>query len=419
MLRKKRIMSWGLLLATAAALLTGCGQSHAQELTKGMESAAQAGDYGSAEAQAVTGFGVQLLQQAYQAGEEGENFLLSPLSAAYALGMTANGAQGRTLEQMEQVLGLPADRLGQGLGGYLAQTQGEEQLRLANSLWLNEKEAFQPRQTFLEKAVGQYQAQVYQGPFDDETRKQINRWVSKKTEGMIPVILRELKSTDVMILLNALCFDAKWEEPYQKAQIRQEEFATEAGEKRQAQMMYSSEEIYWELEGGQGFLKPYAGGQYAFAALLPPEGTSMADFLPLITGEGLAQALEAARMEEIRAAIPQFKCQGDYRLDDFLKELGMTDAFDSKAADFSSLGASEDGPIYVDRALQKTYIEVNNQGTKAAAVTAVAPGDGAAPQEPKQIYEIYLERPFLYLLLDRRTNTPLMMGVTMDVAEAA
>ena len=104
--------------------------------------------------------------------------------------MTANGAQGRTLEQMEQVLGLPADRLGQGLGGYLAQTQGEEQLRLANSLWLNEKEAFQPRQTFLEKAVGQYQAQVYQGPFDDETRKQINRWVSKKTEGMIPVILR-------------------------------------------------------------------------------------------------------------------------------------------------------------------------------------------------------------------------------------
>ena len=73
----------------------------------------------------------------------------------------------------------------------------------------------------------------------------------------------------------------------------------------------------------------------------------------------------------------------------------------------------------MDRALQKTYIEVNNQGTKAAAVTAVAPGDGAAPQEPKQIYEIYLERPFLYLLLDRRTNTPLMMGVTMDVAEAA
>ncbi len=103
MLRKKRIMSWGLLLATAAALLTGCGQSHAQELTKGMESPAQAGDYGSAEAQAVTGFGVQLLQQAYQAGEEGENILLSPLSAAYALGMTANGAQGRTLEQMEQV----------------------------------------------------------------------------------------------------------------------------------------------------------------------------------------------------------------------------------------------------------------------------------------------------------------------------
>ncbi len=245
MLRKKRIMSWGLLLATAAALLTDCGQSHAQGLTKGMENAAQAGDYGSAEARPLPTLASNYCSKHTRGGRGREYFT----SAAYALGMTANGAQGRTLEQMEQVLGLPADRLGQGLGGYLAQTQGEEQLRLANSLWFNEKEAFQPDRSFLEKAVEQYQSQVYQGPFDDEMRKQISRWVDKKTEGMIPVILQELKSTDVMILLNALYVDAKWEEPYQKAQIRQKEFATEAGEKRQAQTMYSSEEIYWELEG--------------------------------------------------------------------------------------------------------------------------------------------------------------------------
>ena len=414
---KKRIASWGLLLAMTAAVLAGCGQSHAQELTRGMESAVPAGDYGAAEAQALTGFGVRLLQQAYQAGEEGENILISPLSAAYALGMTANGAKGRTLEQMEQVLGLSAERLGSALGGYLAQSQGEDQLKLANSLWLNEKDGFQPNQTFLEKTAGQYQAQVYQGPFDGETLKQLNRWVSQKTGGMIPFILRELKTTDVAILLNALYFDAKWQEPYQKTQIRQGEFAAETGEKRQAQMMYSSESIYWELEGGQGFWKPYQGGRYAFAALLPPEGTSMADFISRMTGEGLTQGLEAARIEKIQAAIPQFQCQGDYRLDDFLKELGMTDAFDPETADFSALGASENGPIYVDRALQKTYIEVDDQGTKAAAVTAVAPGDGAAP-EPKQIYEIYLDRPFFYLLLDQRTNTPLMMGVMYDVEEA-
>ena len=210
-----------------------------------MENAAQAGDYGRAEARPLPTLASNYCSKHTRGGRGREYFT----SAAYALGMTANGAQGRTLEQMEQVLGLPADRLGQGLGGYLAQTQGEEQLRLANSVWFNEKEAFQPDRSFLEKAVEQYQSQVYQSPFDDEMRKQISRWVGKKTEGMISIILKELKSTDVMILLNALYVDAKWEEPYQKAQIRQEEFATEAGEKRQAQTMYSSEEIYWELEG--------------------------------------------------------------------------------------------------------------------------------------------------------------------------
>lgn len=415
---KRRMVSWALLLAITGALLAGCGQSYesyAGELTQEIQSTARAEDYGSQQAQAITSFGVGLLQQVYQADTE-ENLLLSPLSAAYALGMTANGAKGQTLEQMEQVLGLPADQLSQALGGYLVQLGQDKQLHLANSLWVNGKEEFHPNQDFLDKAAGQYQAQVFQGPFDDEMLKQINSWVSKKTQGRIPFILQELDNRDVMVLLNALYFDAKWEIPYRKTQIEDEIFTTEAGEQRQAKMMHSGEDLYWQLEGGQGFLKPYQGDRYVFAALLPPEGTAMADFLPRITGEGLARALEQARNEDVRVSIPQFKWEGSYELIGSLKGLGIMDAFDPSTADFSALGTSEAGPIYVDLVRQKTYIQVDDQGTKAAASTAIAMKDGAAPVQ-KQIYEIYLDRPFFYLLLDRQTNTPLMMGVMMDLEQ--
>lgn len=415
---KRRMISWALLLTVTGALLAGCGQgyeSYAGELTQEIQSTARAEDYGSQQAQAITSFGVGLLQQVYQADTE-ENLLLSPLSAAYALGMTANGAKGQTLEQMEQVLGLPADQLSQALGGYLVQLGQDKQLRLANSLWVNGKEEFHPNQDFLDKAAGQYQAQVFQGTFDDEMLKQINRWVSKKTQGRIPFILQELDNRDVMVLLNALYFDAKWETPYRKTQIQDEIFTTEAGEQCPAKMMHSGEDLYWQLEGGQGFLKPYQGDRYAFAALLPPEGTAMADFLPRITGEGLAQALEQARNEDVRVSIPQFKWEGSYELIESLKGLGIMDAFDPNTADFSALGTSEAGPIYVDLVRQKTYIQVDDQGTKAAASTAIAMKDGDAPVQ-KQIYEIYLDRPFFYLLLDRQTNTPLMMGVMMDLEQ--
>lgn len=410
------MIGWALLLTVTGALLAGCGQSYeiyAGELTREAESTARAEDYGSRQAQAVTDFGVALLQQVYQA-DTGENLLLSPLSAAYALGMTANGAEGQTLAQMEQVLGLPADQLSQALGGYLVQLGQDKQLRLANSLWVNNKEEFHPNQVFLDKAAGDYQAQVFQGSFDGETLKQINSWVSQKTQGRIPSILEQLDNGNVMVLLNALYFDAKWEQPYRKLQVQDELFTTEAGEKRQAKMMHSGEDLYWQLEGGQGFLKPYQGGRYAFAALLPPEGTAMADFLPRITGQGLAQALEQARNEDVRVSIPQFKWEGSYELIEYLEGLGMTDPFDPDLADFSALGVSENGPIYIDLVRQKTYIQVDDQGTKAAAVTAVEMSEGAAPIQ-KQIYEIYLDRPFFYLLLDRQTNTPLMMGVMMDL----
>lgn len=415
---KRRGISWALLLATTAALLAGCGQSYGEELTAGLEWDGERGEYLPSDAQALNGFGAKLLQKA---GEErpGENILLSPLSAAYALGMTANGAKGRTLEQMEEVLGLPSYRLNQAFGAYLQiAASKDDPLRLANSIWVNERESFHPNQDFLEQSAGQYQAQVYRGPFDEKTLKQINAWVSARTEGRIPRMLEEFQDDDVMILLNALCFEAKWMEPYEKRQVREGEFITEAGETRQAQMMYSKEFDYISMENAQGFCKPYQGGRYAFAALLPDEGIAMGDFLAGLDGQSLFRALNGARNASVLTAIPQFSDRGDYQLQGMLQSMGMTDAFDGQTADFSGMGVSENGPLYIGQVRQKTFIEVDDQGTKAAASTLVDMKDGAAQGPIQEPYQVYLDRPFVYLLVDRQTNTPLMMGVMYDVEEA-
>lgn len=416
---KKRILSALLCLTVAVSTLpplSGCSAREG-DLMSGVRARAvstyvELNDEGAA---AVMDFSVGLFQESL---EEGKNVMISPLSVLCALAMTANGAKGETLAQMEAVFGLPLEALNPYLHALMeALTSGREaELNAANAIWFRDSERFTVEQDFLQANADWYGAGLYKAPFDDGTCRDINDWVKKHTGGMIPSILDEIPESAVMYLVNALAFEAEWQTVYEERQVRDGTFTREDGTRQDAELMYSTEYGYLEDECAAGFLKYYKGGRYAFAALLPEEGVTVAEYAAGLTGDHLRDLLSNARSEEVRTAIPVFESAYDVEMSGILQAMGMTDAFNMGAADLSGIGSSENGNLFISRVLHKTYISVDARGTKAAAVTAVEPGDSAAPiiEEPKTVY---LDRPFVYLIVDCGTNLPIFMGTVMGVGE--
>lgn len=352
----------------------------------------------------------------FKASEKsGENTLISPLSVLCALAMTANGAEGETLQQMEDVLGMTTAELNLYLYSYVqGLPQGDKyKLSLANSIWFTEDDGFTVDRDFLQINADHYGADAYQAPFNDQTRKDINNWVKQNTDGMIPEILDRISEDAVMYLVNALAFEAEWTEIYQEDQVKDGEFTKEDGTKQDATFMHGSEGIYLEDEKATGFMKLYKGGEYAFVAMLPNEGVSVSEYVASLDGAALNAMLSDPQYTTVYTSIPKFETEYDVEMSDILKDMGMPRAFDPDHAEFEKLGASTAGDIHISRVLHKTFISVGEKGTKAGAATVVESECGSyISQEPK---EVYLDRPFVYMLIDRENNVPFFIGTLMDV----
>lgn len=401
------------LTLSLGLLLTACGgpDYSAEVLSSGgRKTPVETADLSGPGAQAATDFAVKLLQNV----DDGGNILLSPVSVLSALAMTANGAAGDTKAQMEDVLGLPTADLNAYLQAYAAALPEDKDARcsLANSVWFrDDAHRLTVEQAFLDACADYYGADLFRAPFDNSTLADLNAWVSDRTDGMIPTILDRIPDSAMVYLVNALSFDGQWASVYRENQIHEDTFTTEDGTEQSAQMMYSQEFTYLEDGLATGFLKYYEGGTYAFAALLPNEGVSLEDYIASLTGQGLRDTLTFARQEAVEAAIPQFTAQYDVELSGILSELGMADAFDASQADFSAMGSSPDGPLYLSRVLHKTFLALDAQGTRAGAATVVEVDTGAAA--PGRT--VYLDRPFLYLLVDCEANLPLFIGTVQSL----
>ncbi|MCR5809751.1 MAG: serpin family protein [Clostridiales bacterium] len=358
----------------------------------------------------AAGFGVDLFKACFD-GEN--NCLVSPLSVLSALSMTVNGAKGETLEAMEKTLGMTADELNRFYADYCtALPSGDKyKLNLANSIWFTSDPRLTVERSFLQTNADYYGAEIYKADFDDQTLSDINRWVKEKTDGMIPEILDRIPPEAVMYLINALAFDAEWETVYRENEVYTRDFTLENGEKREAEYMYSEHEAYIGDENADGFVKYYSGRKYAFAALLPKEGMTVAEYVKQLDGETLMKLLAGAGSESAAAVLPKFETKFDIELSKVLTAMGMGIAFDAEAADFSGLGVSSFGNIRISRVIHKTFISVDERGTKAGAATAVEMTDEAFYLEK----EVVLNRPFVYMLIDCETNLPFFIGTMMDV----
>ncbi|MCI2106332.1 MAG: serpin family protein [Intestinimonas sp.] len=365
---------------------------------------------------AIAEFSVKLFQNS---APSSTNTLISPFSVLYALAMTANGAKGETLDQMENTFGLTVPELNRYLHAYLENLPSADKYKFsaADSIWLKDDDKLKVERDFLQTNADYYGASIYKAAFDNTTLRDINAWVSNNTDGMIEKILDKIPEDAIMYLINALAFSAEWENTYNESQVCEGTFTTKSGGKENVEMMYDSEHKYLDDGNATGFLKYYADRKYAFAALLPNEGVSINDYVASLTGKELINTLHNARDVEVKTAIPKFKSEYSVEMSSILKSMGLLDAFSADRADFSGLGHWENGNIFISQVLHKTYIAVDEKGTKAGAATIVEMMDTGCAMPSSDIKTVYLDRPFVYMLIDCETNFPIFFGTTMEISQ--
>ncbi len=386
--------------------------SAVQDLMKGMtkgKAASKTPD--SRFEKAAASFALSLFKDEYKSGK---NTLVSSLSVLTALAMTQNGAEGKTLSEMQEVLGgLDRDTLNAYMTAYLALLTGEDSaVKCANSIWVSNN--FNVKKAFLQKNADFYSAQAYKADLtSSKTVKEINSWVSKNTGGMIKKLTDGLDPLTVMVLMNALCLEAEWEEPYTDNCVSEGTFTNAKGNLVKACYMYSQEYDYIETANATGFVKYYKDGKLAFVALLPNEGTSIDSYIASLTGKGFLSALSSRKNAKVNTQMPKFKCEYSNSLVDTLKKMGMSTAFDGNSADFSSM--ANGGNVYISDVIHKTFIEVAEKGTRAGAATAVIVAEKSAAMPVEQPKEVRLTRPFVYAIIDTETNLPLFIGAQTDI----
>lgn len=343
--------------------------------------------------------------------ETHKNALISPVSLTIALAMANLGAFGTTADELNLFLAgsANAEDFNHHLAKYVdALPSGEGyNLSFANSIWINDNETFKAEDSFLQKNADFYGADIIKIPFNNNAVSEINNWVNQKTDGEINSIMDELERNSVMLLLNAVTFDGEWHTPYAEPDIAKGYFTCGDGSSATPDMMHGSENYYLNDGKATGFIKEYKNGKYRFVALMPNEGIRIEDYIATLTAESFANTIKNAEQTEVHSVMPKFKSNYDITLNETLKNLGVKTAFDPDKADFSKLGKSSAGNLYISNVIQKTYISVDEKGTKAGAVSKV---EIAAKTSLERPITVQLNRPFVYAIIEAENSIPLFIG---------
>lgn len=344
---------------------------------------------------------------------EATNLMISPLSIQTNLAMLANGSDGTTKEQFEKVLTgtLPVETYSGMLASYTNSLYSEKNMGIqgANSIWFRDSDDLKVEEAFLAINSELFGAESYASEFSTKTASDINKWVSKNTKGRITHIIDEVDKRDALILLNALCFDEKWEKKYEKKDIWDGSFTNKDGSEVMTEMLHGDADYYLWDPDTRGFIKNYKDG-YGFVVLLPEKGKNIDidDYVAGLDAKKWTRIMNTANGEaEVHATFPTFKTEYETDLVQTLKDMGMTDMFLQDKADFS--GIAKNHPLFTSIVLHKTMIEVDEAGTKAAAVTLSASKDAAGLMMDSK--EVIVDRPFVYAIIDNENKLPIFIGV--------
>ena len=346
------------------------------------------------------------------------NLFFAPGSLSTALAMTYAGARGETASQMAKVLhfALPPEKLHPSFASLNRTWNPDGQgrgfrLGVANRLWGQDGYHFLPG--FLAITRDDYGAELAQVDFGGQTeqaRRQINAWVEERTEGKIRDLIPPgaLDSLSRLVLTNAIYLKGEWSRPFEKRATKEAPFHVTSRQTLDVPMMSQEDRFpYLAGEGLKVLELPYGAGDLSMLVLLPDSIEGLAGLEARLTGDNLTRWHTALRREKVRVFVPRFKLTSQFQLADVLKAMGMPLAFTPDRADFSGMDGRRD--LFVSAVIHKAYVEVNEEGTEAAAATGIAVG-ATAVMSPKEPPVFRADHPFLFLIRENRTGSLLFLG---------
>lgn len=364
---------------------------------------------------AYTDFSFQVFDELSQE-DNTKNILFSPLSAYVCLALAVNGSEGETKEQLENVLGMKTEDLNPAVYAYAKDIVEYKEVKtsLANSVWIRDTKGLQVQDNYLQTLKNWYDVQAYKEAFNDSTVSKINDWCKKHTDGLIDHIMDPpIPSNEMLYLINALIFDGKWEEKYNNNEIQRDYFHNADGSKEKVSLLLSSEKTYLQDEDTIGFIRPYEGERMCFVGLLPrDEDADIFAYAKTLTPKKWKNLFEKRELSSVSVKIPEFKVNDKNSLVQSLKALSVEKMF-SPSAEFLPMASCEGDSPYVSGINQFTCLELDREGTKASAVTGITMAEKSL--EPEEKYEVFLDRPFVYMILDTVTGSPLFIGITQKL----
>jgi serine protease inhibitor len=361
-------------------------------------------------------FAFELLGQV-NADQPSENLFISPLSVSMALGMAMNGAAGSTFEEMRTTLGftgLTQDEINDSyrtLTALLLALDPAVEIGVGNSIWYRRGLNFE--QDFFDRVRTSFGAEVRGLDFTDPASvKPVNDWVRQQTRGRIREILDGINPLDVMYLINAIYFKGDWTRQFDKAATRPDRFTGLGGTPIDVRMMQTEGRFRaaWtpELEAVD---LPYGGGAFSMTIVVPRDSRDVNDLVARFGGADWDRVVDALAEQETMIFLPRFRLEYEKELNEVLKALGIRSAFAPGGADFTRMSAGQGREIYVSGVRHKTFVDVHEEGTEAAAVTKVTIRAVSAPPM------IRLDRPFLFAIRERHSGTILFMGKIVSPRE--
>ena len=348
-----------------------------------------------------TSFALSFFKEVNRNTPSDQNVLTSPYSAGVLLSMLAEGAEGQTREEFDQVLGGSL---------YKAEDLGSNDtltVNSANSIWVSDN--FSVRNRYVSLLEKDFDAFITTQNFaDPATVRAINNWCAEHTSDKILEIIDEISPNDVMILINALYFNAPWQDKFNPENTEDAVFHGKSGDVTVPMMFRRGRYNYIGYQGCKLIEIPYAAGGYSMYILLPPPGMSPDDVIPHITEYALNSAIKLMAPKEVMLRMPKFKLETEMLLNETLQHMGLKSAF-SSAADFKGISAM--GPLSLSIVKQKCYIDVSERGTEAAAVTSAQVRMTAVrPSE-----EFTVDRPFIYIIASEEGKNILFAGKTVNL----
>lgn len=400
------------LITLAAPALAGCSESPAgpDDALPRVDPPRSLTAVESGLLRASNRFGFDLLARLAPAAGA-DNLFFSPLSASAALGMTLNGAAGNTADQMRSVLGFDGSDLAgidaayASLFALLGSVDPRVHVGIANSIWHRSGTTLDP--AFVDRVEASFGAWVRGVSFGaPDVAAEINAWVRSATNGMIEQIVDDVEPNLAVLLVNAVGFQAEWTQAFDRTVTAAGEFTLTDGSAVSVPFMSRRMSLSFRHTALFDVIEiPYGGQAYAMTIVLPAAGSD-----PLALVQGLDDATWnawTAGLETLETAVelPRFTLTWERGLGDDLRAMGMADAFDPGAADFSAMVPG--GGLWLDKVLQKTFVRVDEEGTVAAAATSVDIIDSSA-------MTVRVDRPFLFAIRERNTGAILFLGVVRD-----